>query len=162
MSKKAFSVPLPTGRDKLLIRCASVLCVGVLLLPCPGWSDDGQQQLKSLQQDIAEKEKSVREQQQRRSALLEQLKKQEQSIAQSTRQLRDTRSTLERLNQDIGSLNASIAKLQTQQKTQETLLAKQLDAAFRQGQHGALQLILSGEESQRRERILAYFNYLNQ
>ncbi|QOL12893.1 murein hydrolase activator EnvC [Dickeya dianthicola] len=162
MSKKAFSVPLPTGRDKLLIRCASVLCVGVLLLPCPGWSDDGQQQLKSLQQDIAEKEKSVREQQQRRSALLDQLKKQEQSIAQSTRQLRDTRSTLERLNQDVGGLNTSIATLQTQQKTQETLLAKQLDAAFRQGQHGALQLILSGEESQRRERVLAYFNYLNQ
>ncbi|GAB7195714.1 hypothetical protein OS31_04130 [Dickeya oryzae] len=41
------------------------------------------------------------------------------------------------------------------------MLAQQLDAAFRQGQHGALQLILSGEESQRRERILAYFNYLN-
>ncbi|NKI74528.1 murein hydrolase activator EnvC [Dickeya sp. CFBP 2040] len=161
MSKKAFSVPFPTGRNKLLSRCASVLCVGVLLLPCPGWSDDSQQQLKSLQQDIAEKEKSVREQQQRRSALLEQLKKQEQSIAQSTHQLRETRATLEHLNQDISGLNASITKLHTQQKRQETLLAKQLDAAFRQGQHGALQLILSGEESQRRERILAYFNYLN-
>ncbi|MGM3173663.1 murein hydrolase activator EnvC [Dickeya lacustris] len=161
MSKKAFSAPLPPGRDNLLIRCASVLCIGMLLLPCPGRSEDNQQQLKSLQQDIAEKEKSVRAQQQRRGTLLAQLKQQEQSIAQATRQLRDTHATLERLNQDITHLNASITKLQTQQKTQEKLLSLQLDAAFRQGQHSGLQLVLGGEDAQRRDRILAYFNYLN-
>ena len=42
------------------------------------------------------------------------------------------------------------------------MLSKQLDAAFKQGQHSGLQLILSGEESQRSERILAYFSYLNE
>lgn len=162
MSKEAFCVQLrATGCNKLLIHCASALCVGVLLLPCSGWSKDNQQQLKSIQQNIAEKEKSVEQQQQQRSALLEQLKKQEQSIAYSSRQLRETRHTLEGLNKDISALNASITKLQAQQKTQEHILAQQLDAAFRQGQHSAFQLILSGAESQRSERILAYFDYLN-
>ncbi|OSM97801.1 peptidase M37 [Lonsdalea populi] len=136
--------------------------IGALLLPFRSGADDNQQQLKSLQQNIAAKEKSVTEQQQRRSALLEQLKRQEQSISQSSRQLRETRGTLESLAQEIKTLNASIAKLQSRQKTQEQLLSQQLDAAFRQGQHSGIQLILSGEESQRRERILAYFGYLNQ
>ncbi|ACS83995.1 murein hydrolase activator EnvC [Musicola paradisiaca] len=162
MNENAPSVPLLTGRHKLLIRCASALCVGVLLLPCRSWGEDNQQQLKSLQQDIAAKEKSVKEQQRQRGALLEQLKKQEQSISQASRQLHETRNTLERLNQEINRLSASISALQARQKTQEHLLAQQLDAAFRQGQHSGLQLILSGEENQRRERILAYFNYLNQ
>nr|WP_254900112.1 murein hydrolase activator EnvC [Lonsdalea populi] len=131
-------------------------------MPFRSGADDNQQQLKSLQQNIAAKEKSVTEQQQRRSALLEQLKRQEQSISQSSRQLRETRGTLESLAQEIKALNASIAKLQSRQKAQEQLLSQQLDAAFRQGQHSGIQLILSGEESQRRERILAYFGYLNQ
>ena len=76
--------------------------------------------------------------------------------------MRDTRGTLTQLGKDISGLNASIAKLQKQQSAQQNLLAKQLDAAFRQGQHSAVQLILSGEESQRSERILAYFGYLNE
>ncbi len=43
----------------------------------------------------------------------------------------------------------------------ERSLAAQLDAAFRQGEHTGIQLILSGEESQRGQRLQAYFGYLN-
>lgn len=59
-------------------------------------------------------------------------------------------------------MNASIAKLERQRDAQERNLAAQLDAAFRQGEHTGLQLILSGEESQRGQRLQAYFGYLNQ
>ncbi|GLW39822.1 hypothetical protein Pcaca04_37580 [Pectobacterium carotovorum subsp. carotovorum] len=131
-------------------------------MPALGQAEDNQAQLKTLQQDIAAKEKSVQEQQKQRSALVQQLKKQEQSISQASRQLHETRNTLSTLNKELTSLSASIAKLQSQQDKQQTLLSRQLDAAFRQGQHSALQLMLSGEESQRSERILAYFGYLNE
>ncbi|GMB65500.1 hypothetical protein PPNK14_33910 [Pectobacterium parmentieri] len=131
-------------------------------MPALGQAEDNQAQLKTLQQDIAAKEKSVQQQQQRRSTLVQQLKKQEQSISQASRQLHETRNTLSTLNKELTSLSASIAKLQSQQNKQQTLLSRQLDAAFRQGQHSALQLMLSGEESQRNERILAYFGYLNE
>ncbi|ERK06236.1 Periplasmic septal ring factor with murein hydrolase activity EnvC/YibP [Serratia fonticola AU-P3(3)] len=136
---------------------------GALLLPfTSNAAEDNKSQLKDIQQSIAEKEKAVKQQQQQRSSLQNQLKLQEKTIAQASRSLRDTQGTLDILGKDIAGLNTSIAKLQTQQSTQQEILAKQLDAAFRQGQHSALQLVLSGEETQRSERMLAYFGYLNE
>ena len=142
--------------------CASVFCAGVLLLPLAGQAaEDNKSQLKDIQQSIAEKESGEA------AATAAQLAAGSaasagKTIAQASRQLRDTQGTLTQLGKDISGLNASIAKLQKQQSAQQNLLAKQLDAAFRQGQHSAVQLILSGEESQRSERILAYFGYLNE
>lgn len=141
---------------------ACMLCAGLLLLPAVSRAaNDNKSALTSLQQDIADKEKRVLQQKQQRSKLLDQLQSQEKIIAQASRQLRETQRTLSSINNDIASLTASIGKLQTQQDQQEKMLAEQLDAAFRQGQHSGVQLILSGEESQRSERILAYFGYLN-
>lgn len=149
-------------RSRVFTFSASVLCAGLLLSPfASSAADDNKSQLSSLQQDIAAKEKRVQQQKQQRSALLAQLTSHEKIIAQASRQLREAQIELTRLNKEISTLTASIAKLQAQQESQETLLAEQLDAAFRQGQHSGVQLILSGEESQRSERILAYFGYLN-
>nr|WP_160251129.1 murein hydrolase activator EnvC [Mixta theicola] len=142
---------------------ACLLCAGALLLPLyTHAAEDNKSQLKSIQQSIAEKEKSVRLQKLQRSKLLDQLQTQEKAIAEASRKLRQTQQQLSRLNKEIVTLNRSIAQLQKRQKQQETLLAQQLDAAFRQGKHSGLQLLLSGEESQRNERILSYFGYLNE
>ncbi|CUU22321.1 Murein hydrolase activator EnvC [Duffyella gerundensis] len=147
----------------LSLLCASLVCAGALLWSLPSQAaDDNKSQLKSIQQDIAEKEKSVKQQKLQRSKLLEQLQSQEKTVAQASRQLRETRLTLAALNKDIASLTASIARLEQQQKQQESLLAQQLDAAFRQGQHSGVQLMFGGEESKRSERILAYFSYINE
>ncbi|MGB9095952.1 murein hydrolase activator EnvC [Erwinia sp.] len=149
-------------RSQVFTLSASVLCAGLLLSSfASAAADDNKTQLSSLQQDIAAKEKSVLQQKQQRGKLLAQLTSQEKIIAQASRQLRETQITLTGLNKDISSLTASISKLQAQQASQEKLLGEQLDAAFRQGQHSGVQLVLSGEESQRSERILSYFGYLN-
>lgn len=140
---------------------ASVFSAGVLLYPISATADE-RDQLKSIQQDIAAKERAVRQQQQQRSTLLAQLKAQEQAIAAATRALRETENSLAQLNRQISAMNASIAKLEKQKASQERNLAAQLDASFRQGQHTGIQLILSGEESQRGQRLQAYFGYLNQ
>lgn len=164
-------LPIRFTRRPLAALYASVLCAGVLLFPLSSLAAevpvtvktaDSKTQLKTIQQDIAEKEKSVQQQKQQRSALLDQLKQQENTIAQASRSLRDTQNTLAELGKDITHLTTSIEKLQSQQSVQQKILAKQLDAAFKQGQHSGLQLILSGEEAQRSERILAYFSYLNE
>ncbi|UVC29280.1 murein hydrolase activator EnvC [Pantoea sp. SOD02] len=140
----------------------SLLLAGTLLLPAAARSaDDSKTQLKSIQQDIAEKEKSVKAQKVQRSKLLDQLQSQEKVIAQASRQLRETRNSLSTLEGEIAQVTSSISRLEKQQTQQEKLLAQQLDAAFRQGQHNGLQLLLGGEEAQRSERILAYFGYLN-
>ncbi|HEY2455015.1 MAG TPA: murein hydrolase activator EnvC [Scandinavium sp.] len=140
---------------------ASALSAGVLLCATFAHADD-RDQLKSIQADIASKEKAVRQQQQQRSALLAQLKIQEEAISAAARKLRETQNTLADLNKQVDAMNASIAKLEKQKAAQERNLAAQLDAAFRQGEHTGIQLILSGEESQRGQRLQAYFGYLNQ
>ncbi|MBS9436699.1 murein hydrolase activator EnvC [Photorhabdus noenieputensis] len=119
-------------------------------------------QLKDLQQNIAEKEKSVQQQQQKRSSLLNQLKDQENTISKIGQSLHNTQTQLSKLNKEITALVSNIKKLEKQQKAQRDMLARQLDAAFRQGQHQGLELMFRGEEGKRGERILAYYSYLNQ
>ncbi|WP_416347561.1 murein hydrolase activator EnvC [Acerihabitans sp. TG2] len=142
--------------------CAGMIYAGVILLPFSGQAADNQQQLKTLQQSIAEKEKSVHQQQQQRSRLLALLKQQEISISHSSRALHETQETLADLDKNITRLTQSIKQLESRLAAQQKLLAQQLDAAFRQGRNSGLQLILSGEESQRNARIFAYFSYLNE
>jgi len=56
----------------------SLLVAGALLMPAAARSaDDNKTQLKSIQQNIAEKEKSVKAQKLQRSKLLDQLQSQE-------------------------------------------------------------------------------------
>lgn len=140
---------------------ASALSAGVLLCPSVTHADD-RTQLRNLQQDIAAKERAVRQQQQQRASLLEQLKTQEKAIAAAARKLRETQNTLEQLNRQIAEMNASVARLEKQRAVQERNLAAQLDAAFRQGPHSGIELLLSNEQSQRGQRMQAYFGYLNQ
>lgn len=140
---------------------ASALSAGVLLCASYAHADD-RDQLKSIQADIAAKERAVRQQQQQRAALLAQLKAQEEAIAAAARTLRATQDSLTQINRQVDAMNASIAKLEKQKAVQEKNLSAQLDAAFRQGEHTGIQMILSGEEGQRAQRLQAYFGYLNQ
>ncbi|WP_246201791.1 murein hydrolase activator EnvC [Budvicia diplopodorum] len=141
---------------------ASALCAGILLPPQTVHAEDNAQQLNSVLQDIAEKEKNVQQQQQKRDALQTQLQEQEKSIAQSSLTLRSTQGELSAIGGEIGTLSSNIKKLQKQQNVQQDYLAKQLNAAFRMGKNSEFQLILEGEESHRSERILAYYGYLNE
>ncbi|OTA15403.1 hypothetical protein Xvie_02903 [Xenorhabdus vietnamensis] len=123
---------------------------------------ENKNQLKDIQQDIAEKEKSVKHQQKQHTEMLNQLKEQESIISEVGRSLHTTQTRLNKLENEVSSLNANIKHLQTQQKKQRQLLTNQLNAAFRQGNHQGLELLLNGLESQRKERMLAYYSYLNQ
>ncbi len=147
---------------KLPLLASSLLYAGSMYFSFPAHAaDDNKAQLKSIQQNIADKEKSVRAQKIQRSNLLDQLESQEKVIAQASRQLRQTRTILDGLNRDISSLTRSISILEARQSKEENLLAQQLDAAFRQGQHSGIELMMSGEAGQRSDRILTYFTYLN-
>lgn len=170
MRGKAYLKNLSTWLSVRLRRpCAHKCCLiaglmyaGVALLPAATHAQDDKQQLKTLQQSIADKEKSVRMQQQQRGKLLTQLKQQEIAVSDSSRALHQTQTSLSSLGGAINHLNQSIKQLESQMAEQQKLLAKQLDAAFRQGRDAGVQLILSAQESQRNERMLAYYSYLNE
>ena len=77
--KAIFSITWVVKPLRLSVRpllYASALSAGVLLCAASAHADD-RDQLKSIQADIAAKERAVRQQQQQRSALLAQLKQQE-------------------------------------------------------------------------------------
>jgi septal ring factor EnvC (AmiA/AmiB activator) len=156
--KAIFSIKWADFRPVL---CASALSAGVLLCAFSAHADD-RDQLKSIQADIAAKERAVRQQQQQRGSLQAQLKEQEVAISAAARALRETQNTLAELNKQVAEMSASLARLEKQKDSQERNLAAQLDAAFRQGEHTGMQMLLSGEETQRGQRLQAYFGYLNQ
>lgn len=156
--KAIFSLKWADFRSVL---CASALSAGVLLCAFSAHADD-RDQLKSIQADIAAKERAVRQQQQQRSGLQAQLKEQEVAISAAARVLRETQNSLADLNKQIAEMSVSLARLEKQKNSQERNLAAQLDAAFRQGEHTGMQMLLSGEETQRGQRLQAYFGYLNQ
>ncbi|HCA6387216.1 TPA: murein hydrolase activator EnvC [Klebsiella pneumoniae] len=140
---------------------ASALSAGVLLCAPSAHADD-RDQLKSIQADIAARQRAIKQQQQQRASLLAQLKAQEEAIAAAARKLRETQDSLNQLNKQIDEMNAALAKLERQRASQERNLAAQLDAAFRQGPHTGIQMVLSGEEGQRNQRMQVYFSYFNQ
>ncbi len=90
------------------------------------------------------------------------LKPGEEAISAAARKLRETQSTPDQLNAQIDEMNASIAKLEQQKASQSVILPRSWTPLFRRGEHTGIQLILSGEESQRGQRLQAYFGYLNQ
>lgn len=167
--KKRFTLSFSARHNTILstqfrflpMKSSLLLCAGLLTLPISSHADDNQSALRSIQQDIAAKERSVQAQKQQRDELLGKLKSQEKLIAQASRQLRETQLNLNSINSDIQELTDSIEELIRSQAHEEKVLSAQLDAAFRQGQHSGIELLLSGEDGQRSDRMLTYFRYLN-
>ncbi|MDF7679411.1 murein hydrolase activator EnvC [Enterobacteriaceae bacterium ESL0689] len=140
---------------------ASALSAGVMLSVAFA-GDNYQDQLKSIQADIVIRQQAIQRQQQRRTTMLSQLKAQEVTISTTARQLRENQEILNQLNRQIEKLNTSIASLEQRCDAQTRTLSAQLEAAFRRGRDSGIQMILSGEEGQRNQRIQAYYGYLNQ
>lgn len=150
-------------------RWKQALMIAMLLLNASVWlfsgeshaDDKNQEQLKKLRQDIAEKEKRVTTGKEQRDELLNKLKSQEKAIAKTSRQLRSFQQEFKKIRQDISQLNDSIGQLEQQKHSQETLLASQLDAAFRLGKHSGIEVLFDSKNLERKDRILTYFSYLN-
>ncbi len=140
---------------------ASALSAGVLLCASSAHADD-RDQLKSIQADIAARQRAIKQQQQQRASLLAQLKAQEEAIAAAARKLRETQDSLNQLNKQIDEMNAALAKLERQRASQERNLAAQLDAAFRQGRIPASRWCSAVKRGQRNQRMQVYFSYFNQ
>lgn len=143
-----------------LVSC--LFYAGIASCPVTGYSaDSNKAELRSIQQDIAAKEKQVQAKKAQRSELLGRLESQEKLIAEVSRKLRSTAENLQQINHDIDALAETIRQLLQQQNKQEDLLAKQLDTAFRIGKHNGLEMLFTTEQTQRSDRILSYFKYLN-
>ena len=122
---------------------------------------DDKKDLQTIRASIIEQEKKLAEQKQQRTKLMQALQKQETAIANLLNSLEKHDKTLKTLEAEIARLMPQINDLQAKQTLQQKILAKQLESAFKLGKTSSMELIFSGDESERNERMIAYYGYIN-
>ncbi|OTQ35312.1 murein hydrolase activator EnvC [Gilliamella apis] len=123
---------------------------------------DDNQQLQSLRRSIEEQEKRLAEQKKERTQLINDLKDQEIEIAKLLTSIEKNSLTLKKLDSEIISLIKQIDDLKIKQQQQRNELAKQLESAFKLGKNTNFKLIFASEQSERNERLITYFRYINE
>ncbi|WVD60982.1 murein hydrolase activator EnvC [Orbus mooreae] len=138
----------------LLILCGNLFCSSY------SYADD-QQDLQSIRQSILEQEKKLTEQKKQRTQLTLELKNQETTIANLLSSLDKLDLLLTTLSKDITTLSIQVSELEKKQRIQQSILAKQLEGAFKLGKTSNMELVFSGQQSARNERIITYYGYIN-
>ena len=117
--------------------------------------------LSDVQQAIAKQESNIFNTNQIRAKLEQQLKQDDLAIAKTAKAINDTEQNLKATHKKIAELSKEKQQLTAQKITQERLLAKQLRSAYTTGQHDYLKLILNQEQSEKIQRTISYYQYLN-
>ena len=118
-------------------------------------------QLNDVQQAIAKQESNIFETNKARSTIEKQLKKDDLAIAKAAKSINKTDLSLKSTQLKITSLSQEQKNLALQKKSQEKLLAKQLRSAYTKGQHDYLKLLLNQKQSEKIQRTLTYYQYIN-
>ncbi|OCG06486.1 hypothetical protein A9G13_09400 [Gilliamella sp. wkB178] len=123
---------------------------------------DDNQQLLSLRRSIQEQENRLAEQKKERTQLVNDLKEQETEIANLLTAIEKNSISLKKLDTEVNNLIKQIDVLIIKQKQQRSVLSKQLESAFKLGKMTGLELIFANKESERNERIINYYGYINE
>lgn len=122
---------------------------------------DDNQRLESVRRSIEEQENRIAQQNRQRIELVKALKDQETEIANLLVSIEKNDLTLKKLSQEITELIKQIEELNLKQQQQRDVLAKQLVNVFKIGKTSSLELVFFGEKSERNERIINYYGYIN-
>ncbi len=117
--------------------------------------------LNDVQQAIAKQESNIFQTNKARAALEQQLKNDDLAIAKAAKAINDTKQHLKTTRHKISTLAQEKQLLTSKKLTQERLLAKQLRSAYTTGQHDYLKLLLNQEKSEKIQRTISYYQYLN-
>lgn len=117
--------------------------------------------LNDVQKAIAKQESNIFKANKVRTSLEKQLKNDDLTIAKIAKAINLTNSQLTNTNKKITALSKEKQHLGMQKNRQERLLAQQLRSAYTTGQHDYLKLILNQDESEKIQRTISYYQYLN-
>ena len=120
------------------------------------------EKLNDVQNAIAAQESNIFKTNKARAKLEQQLKQDDLAIGKAARAINDTEKQLKSTKQKITKLAKEKQQLTAQKRKQEQLLAKQLRSAYTTGQHDYLKLILNQKQSEKVQRTVTYYQYLNQ
>lgn len=124
------------------------------------WADDSKE-LKNVQGQIASQQQNLQQQKAKLKQLQQQLAKDEKAISTMARKLNQTQHKLSDNQAELVKLDKEHQQLTQQAKQQQALLAEQLRAAYQNGRHDYLKLLLNGQDSTEIDRLLHYYAHLN-
>ena len=145
---------------KHLIVSLLLLSTG-LMVGTFAWANDNKE-LKNVQSQIASQKQDLQQQKKQLQQLQQQLSKDEKAISAMARELNQTQHKLQENQAALAQLEKEHQQLNQQAEQQQTLLAEQLRAAYQNGRHDYLKLLLNGQDSTEVDRLLHYYAHLNQ
>lgn len=142
---------------------ASILA-GFIILSTPLLASDLEQRrsdLKVLQSQISKQTSDLKNTTKQREKLISLLKKDEKAIASAARKANETKNSLSKTDKKLAELDKRQKKLDTLKQTQQQTLANQLASAYLAGNHDYSKMLLNQQSPASIERLLAYYQYLN-
>jgi septal ring factor EnvC (AmiA/AmiB activator) len=119
------------------------------------------QQLSEIKQAIANQQSKIDQANKTLSQLYAELKQNDLAIADVAKKLQKTNQQLAETQQNIRSLQQQQTELEQKKKQQESLLGEQLRAAYSNGQHDYIKLLLNQKNPTSIQRTLTYYQYLS-
>ncbi|WP_246046942.1 murein hydrolase activator EnvC family protein [Colwellia ponticola] len=117
--------------------------------------------LSDVQKAIAKQESNIFDTNKQRSSLEQQLKTDDLAIANVTKAINNIEAELSITQSKIVDLAVEKKQLNLSKERQEQLLAKQLRSAYTTGQHDYLKLLLNQDQSEKIQRTISYYQYIN-
>lgn len=121
-----------------------------------------EQQLAALQREIQQQRRAIERRQERLSRTERELRELESKVQQASQAVRQTELRIAQVEGHIYELEQEQARLQSEVETQANLLADQIESAYRNGDEGFLKMLLNQQSPARFERMLAYYEFLNE
>ncbi len=120
-----------------------------------------QAKLNDVQQAIAKQQSSIFSTNKKRTKIEKQLKQDDLAIAKVAKTINTLENKLSQSKEKIAKLASKKKKLTQDKQQQERLLAQQLRSAYTTGQHDYLKLLLNQDQSEKIQRTISYYQYLN-
>lgn len=125
------------------------------------WAVDSNE-LKNVQAQISSQQQNQQQHSKQLKQLKQQLAKDEKAISAMARTLNKTQHQLKTNESELVALDKEYDMLNQQAEQQKILLAQQLRAAYQNGRHDYLKLLLNGQDGTEIDRMLHYYAHLNQ
>jgi septal ring factor EnvC (AmiA/AmiB activator) len=129
-------------------------------------NENAQQQsrekLTDIQKAIAKQQSNIFDANKQRSSLEQQLKTDDLAISKVAKAINKIEVELSTTQDKISVLAIEKKQLTIAKKRQESLLAQQLRSAYTTGQYDYLKLLLNQDQSEKIQRTISYYQYLNQ
>jgi septal ring factor EnvC (AmiA/AmiB activator) len=144
----------------------SLLCTSPLQAAQNNGNEKAQEEsrakLTDIQKAISKQESNIFDTNKKRSNLEQQLKSADLSISKVAKAINIIEQDLSDTKSKIKTLAVEKKQLTTAKNKQENLLAQQLRSAYTTGQHDYLKLLLNQDQSEKIQRTISYYQYLNQ